>query len=106
MSDLAKAFGETVRRLRADRGLTQPQLADEAGLSEEWVRRIERGSASPSFETIEALAKALGAVAVPPIRVEETTGHARAAALLASLTENEAEWLITTINQLRSRPGG
>jgi transcriptional regulator with XRE-family HTH domain len=104
MSDLAKAFGETVRRLRADRGLTQPQLADEAGLSEEWVRRIERGSASPSFETIEALAAALGADLTVPIRAKASDAHARAASLVAELTADEVEWLVATIAQLRSRP--
>lgn len=60
MSALKVLFGDCVRAHRAARGWSQPQLADEAGISEVWLRRIERGTASPSFETIEAVAKALG----------------------------------------------
>jgi transcriptional regulator with XRE-family HTH domain len=104
MSDLAKAFGEALRRLRTDRGLTQPQLADAAGLSEEWVRRIERGSASPSFDTIEALAHALDAEVTPPIRAKALDGHAKLAQLLTELSDDEAAWAASTIAQLRARP--
>jgi transcriptional regulator with XRE-family HTH domain len=105
MSELAKAFGDALRRLRADRGLTQPQLADAAGLSEEWIRRIERGSASPSFETIEALAKALDADVTPPIRAKAPGGRVKLAQLVAEFTDEEAEWAANALVQLRARPG-
>jgi len=105
MSELAKAFGDTLRRLRIDRGLTQPQLADAADLSEEWIRRIERGSASPSFETIEALAKALDAEVTPPIRARGSDGRAKLAQLLTEFSDEEAEWAANALVQLRARPG-
>jgi transcriptional regulator with XRE-family HTH domain len=60
LSALKVLFGDCVRAHRAALGWSQPHLADEAGISEVWLRRIERGTASPSFETIEAVAKALG----------------------------------------------
>lgn len=59
MSTLAKQFGNEVRTRRKARGLTQAQLAEASSLSEEWVRRIERGSGSPSFDALDALATAL-----------------------------------------------
>lgn len=60
MAGLAKSFGQQVR-LRSNLGLTQFQLAEAIDMSVEWVRRIENGGASPSFDTISALAKALRA---------------------------------------------
>lgn len=57
---LKKKFGLRVRSIRVSRKLTQEELAEEAGLSPEYVSRIERGKASPSFETIISIASALG----------------------------------------------
>jgi transcriptional regulator with XRE-family HTH domain len=57
--DLREAFGANVRHYRKARGLKQHALADRAGLSINMVGRIERGEASPSFETIERIAQAL-----------------------------------------------
>jgi len=37
-------LGEAVRRLRSDRGLTQAQLAEAAGVSRQWVVAVESGS--------------------------------------------------------------
>lgn len=59
MGKLGVYFGQQVKRLRVERGLSQAQLADAAGTSEEWIRRIERGARSPSFDTLEALSRAL-----------------------------------------------
>ncbi len=55
----AKAFGERVRELREERGLSQEALADLAGLHRTHVSLIERAQRSARLETIEALAKAL-----------------------------------------------
>jgi transcriptional regulator with XRE-family HTH domain len=56
---LRKLFGRRVRVLRKLRGLTQGVLAEESGLSVEYISRIERGLTSPSFDTIGALCKTL-----------------------------------------------
>lgn len=64
MGQLGAYFGQQVRAIRLARGLSQAKLAEAAGASEEWIRRIERGAArSPSFDTIEVLSKALGVTA-------------------------------------------
>lgn len=37
-------LGAAVRRLRTDRGMTQAQLAEAAGVSRQWVVAVESGS--------------------------------------------------------------
>lgn len=59
MAELALLVGGRVRALRHARGLRQADLAERVGLSEEWIRRIERGAGSPSLESLEQLAWAL-----------------------------------------------
>ena len=52
-------FGRRVRSLRNLRDLTQEQLAEKSDLSPEYVGKIERGGASPSFSVIARLSRAL-----------------------------------------------
>lgn len=66
-SPLAAASDESVKKslgahciaLRSARGLTQGELADRAGLAADTIRRIERGTFSPTFVTLDKLARAL-----------------------------------------------
>ncbi|MEW5727276.1 MAG: helix-turn-helix transcriptional regulator [Pseudomonadota bacterium] len=59
---LRTIFGANVRQLRRQRGLSQATLAERADISVDMVGRIERGQASPSFDTVEAIA---GVFSVP-----------------------------------------
>jgi transcriptional regulator with XRE-family HTH domain len=52
-------FGKQLQRLRADRDLTQEQLAVRAGLARIYVARLELGEHDPSLSTLVRLAKAL-----------------------------------------------
>ncbi|MEU4394498.1 helix-turn-helix domain-containing protein [Kribbella sp. NPDC023855] len=55
------ALAELLRRFRVDAGLTQARLAEKAGLSEQAISLLERGTRRrPRVETVEALAGALG----------------------------------------------
>jgi len=49
-----------LRDWRKDRGLTQPALADEAGLHRVTISRLETGREAPTMETVAKLAGALG----------------------------------------------
>lgn len=60
MNDLKKQFGSRLRLLRVQKQMTQDQLADSANLSVDFLSLIERGKNSPSFESLEKLARALG----------------------------------------------
>ncbi len=55
----AVIFGKTVRRLRDDRGVSQQKLAEDAGLSLNFVSDVERGVKSVTLGTILKLAYAL-----------------------------------------------
>ena len=70
--DPAIIFGQVLRTLRKKSGLSQEQLALEAGIERNFVSLIERGVNQPSIRIIFKLAQALS---VPPstmiILVEE-----------------------------------
>ena len=52
-------MGRRVRNLRKQAGMTQQQLANAAGIGRVTLVRIESGSYSPRFRTLDALARAL-----------------------------------------------
>lgn len=54
------AFGEHLRRLRQDAGLSQRGLGERAGLTREHVAKLERGLQVPRRPTLERLAGGLG----------------------------------------------
>ena len=106
MGELQKGFGDRVRKLRAVRGLTQAELADRTGISVEWVRRIERGAAGPSFETIEALGGALAVeVSVPLGLPTDSSTEQQLVAQLKQLDQAEQKWLLGLVAELVKRPG-
>jgi len=53
-------FGDSVRRLRKERDLSQEALAERASLSADFLGFIERGENVPTLTTILQLARALG----------------------------------------------
>ncbi|MCK6588224.1 MAG: helix-turn-helix domain-containing protein, partial [Polyangiaceae bacterium] len=70
------AFGEFVRTLRQELGITIEELAERADLSNNHVSEIERAKTNPRLDTIEALAAALGLA--PRALVDETQAEAEA----------------------------
>jgi transcriptional regulator with XRE-family HTH domain len=52
-----KAFGQKIKKLRKEQGITQDQLAYESELSRIEIARLETGARGASFETLLALAK-------------------------------------------------
>lgn len=59
MQDWCKIVGANVRALRIAKGLTQEQLAFEAGLDLTYVGGIERGKRNPSLLVMARLSKGL-----------------------------------------------
>lgn len=53
-------FGLRVKELRAEREITQEELADRVAVFRTYMSRIENGVANPTLTTIHALAQALG----------------------------------------------
>jgi transcriptional regulator with XRE-family HTH domain len=56
---LRRAFGETVRRLRIEAGLSQEKLADKARVSRNFEGSVERGESSLSLDVADRFARAL-----------------------------------------------
>ena len=52
--------GNAIKNKREEKGWTQVQLAEASGLPQSHVSRLESGVHSPSFTTLEKIAKALG----------------------------------------------
>lgn len=59
--DILKRFGDKVRRLRAQSGITsQMELGFKTGLDRTYIGGIERGERNVALKNIEKIAKALG----------------------------------------------
>ena len=52
-------FGDTIKGLRKEKGLTLMQVAKPAGVSEGYICDLEKGRRIPAYETLDKLATAL-----------------------------------------------
>jgi transcriptional regulator with XRE-family HTH domain len=68
------AFGRRLRELRAERGISQDQLARRTGIDSTAVGRFERGAREPRLRSILRLATGLG---VKPGRLVDDLGERR-----------------------------
>jgi ribosome-binding protein aMBF1 (putative translation factor) len=68
-----KAFGKRVRALRKARGWTQEDLAETAGLHENYISRLETGAQEPGFFVLRRLARAFNLSA--GVLLDEATGQ-------------------------------
>lgn len=106
MAKLAERFGQEVRARRKARAMTQAALGDASGLSEEWVRRIERGAGAPSFDALEALADALGCAVADlfAVMTPRDAAETRISTLLQGASEADLVWLEDLIRVAVRRP--
>jgi transcriptional regulator with XRE-family HTH domain len=58
-ADIAVRFGQRVRELRKETGLSQEAFAAECGLDRTYISGIERGKRNVSLRNIQVIAKAL-----------------------------------------------
>lgn len=58
--DVRVTFGERVRQLRQDRGLSQEAFAHACRLDRTYISGIERGRRNPSLQSIARIARNLG----------------------------------------------
>jgi transcriptional regulator with XRE-family HTH domain len=78
----ARSFGERLKQLREEEGLTQVELAAAAGLHRFAVAKLEVGSRQPTWATVQALARALDVevtafVIAPPPEAEKPSRQKR-----------------------------
>ncbi|MEP6342230.1 MAG: helix-turn-helix transcriptional regulator [Maricaulaceae bacterium] len=110
MSTLKKLFGAQIRIHRTRMNLTQTQLANRIGLSEEMIGKMERGTAGASFKTIERLC---GVFDVPPNSFFPAQGlsHSDEKSVLgdmlvqlSKLNEAELKWAQRLLNEALKHP--
>jgi transcriptional regulator with XRE-family HTH domain len=58
-SSIEGLFGNVLKQLRNDKGISQEELGFESGYHRTYISMLERGKKSPSLKTIFQLAKAL-----------------------------------------------
>jgi transcriptional regulator with XRE-family HTH domain len=58
--DIQVRLGKNLRRLRDEKGWSQEDYADRAGIHRTYVSDIERGSRNPTVTMVEKLAKPFG----------------------------------------------
>lgn len=56
---VASLFGQSLRRIRKEKGLTQERLAELTGLSTNFISELERGLKAPGLAAIVSISKAL-----------------------------------------------
>jgi y4mF family transcriptional regulator len=57
---LLEAIGKTIKERRKALKITQPDLADLAGISVNTLYKIERGEANPTIDILERILEVLG----------------------------------------------
>lgn len=57
---MRKLVGRNVRRIRIEKGLTQEQLAERAGVSQFYISLLETGGRNPTVVSLWELSQALG----------------------------------------------
>jgi transcriptional regulator with XRE-family HTH domain len=72
-------LGGEVARRRTALGLTQPELAERAGMSLDGVLRIERGKSAPTIVTLLRLTSALGCEVSAVVSVLDSEASGRRA---------------------------
>ena len=58
--DMRKLVGRNVKRIRQEKGLTQEQLAEISGFSQQYISGLEQGRRNPTIVSIYELSTALG----------------------------------------------
>lgn len=109
MTNLQREVGRAIRQLRTSKGLTQEQLAEAVGVTEQAIGKIERGENAPLLSTLDTIARRLGVAAahlMPPAPLPpEAPAAERIAARVARLGPDEATWLEAVIEAaLREKP--
>jgi transcriptional regulator with XRE-family HTH domain len=66
--DMRKLVGRNVKRIRQEKGLTQEQLADLSGFSQQYISGLEQGRRNPTIVSIYELASALGVSHIELVR--------------------------------------
>ena len=68
--DMRKLVGRNFARLRREKGLTQEQVEERSGFSQQYLSSLERGRRNPTVITLFELSQALGVSHVELVKPE------------------------------------
>lgn len=68
--DMRKLVGNNLARIRHEKGLTQEQLEERSGFSQQYLSDLERGRRNPTIITLYEIALALGVTVVDLLQPE------------------------------------
>ena len=57
---MRRLVGRNIERIRRQKNITQEQLAERSGFSQQYISGLERGHRNPTIVTLYELAQALG----------------------------------------------
>lgn len=58
--DMRKLVGRNFARLRQEKGLTQEEVQERSGMSQQYISGLERGQRNPTVISVYLIAQALG----------------------------------------------
>lgn len=73
--DMRQLVGRNLARIRQQKGLTQEQLAERSGFSQQYISGVEQGQRNPTVVTIYELACALDVSHLDLLRPRRTHGR-------------------------------
>lgn len=95
MSDVAKALGQQIRKLRNQLHISQEELSFKAGISAAHLGQIERATKNPTIDTVAKIALALN-VPITSLFIEDNVSLPQTNSTvdkintyLSTMTENE-----------------
>lgn len=56
---MTKNIGDTIAKLRLQRGLSQEALADKCGVHRTYISQLERGLKNPTLNVLQKISKAM-----------------------------------------------
>lgn len=66
--DMRKLVGRNVKAARQQAGLSQEQLAERSGFSQQYLSGLERGHRNPTIVSLYEIAQALGTTPIELLR--------------------------------------
>lgn len=95
--EFAVSFGKRLRELRTDLGISLRDIERDGGIRRGHLGDLERGRASPTVRTIEALARALGLQPFELLVDPERSARDRIAELVRGMSGEDVQWLVAAI---------
>ena len=71
--DMRKLVGRNFARIRKRNGLTQEQVEERSGFSQQYLSGLERGRRNPTVVTLLELARALGVSHVDLVKPDDAS---------------------------------